>query len=70
MKNICKWYEKSTKNSKLDREKTNKQTKNNNNDKKKNTPSYSQRQGQHYDIYKKICLTLKTEKNEEGAPNL
>ena len=21
-------------------------------------------------IYKKICLTLKTEKNEEGAPNL
>ena len=55
-KYICKWYEKLTKNSKLDREKTKKQTKNNNNnDKKKNTPSYSQRQGQHYDIYKKYA---------------
>ena len=35
MKNICKWYEKLTNNSKLDREKTNKQTKNNNNNDKK-----------------------------------
>ena len=68
MKNICKWYEKLTKNSKLDREKTNKQT-----NKKQ------QQQGQekkihhriHKDkcntmIYKKICLTLKTEKKWGG----
>ena len=38
----------------------------------KKKPSYSQRQGQYYDIYiKKICLTLnKPRKNEEGALNL
>ena len=58
MKNICKWYEKLTKNSKFDKEKTNKLTKKKQQQQRqeKKKPSYSQRQGQHYDILKKIYM--------------
>ena len=58
MKNICKWYEKLTKNSKFDKEKTNKLTKKKTTTTttRKKKPSYSQRQGQHYDILKKIYM--------------
>ena len=46
-----------TKNSKFDRKKTTTTTKT------KNTPSYSQRQGQHYDIKKNMPNLKKPEKN-------
>ena len=60
MKNICKWYEKLTKNSKLDREKTNKQT---------NKKQQQQRQEKkiHHRIHKDKGNTMIYKKN---MPNL
>ena len=51
MKNICKWYEKLTKNSKFDKENQTKKQKTTTTTTRKKKPSYSQRQGQYYDIY-------------------
>ena len=69
MKNICKWYEKLTKNSKLDREKTNKQTN------KKQQQKWQEKKIHHRIhkdkgntmIYKKICLTFKNRKKMRRA---
>ena len=61
--NICKWYEKLTKNSNFDKNKNEKQQQHQRQEKKHTIAS--QRQWQHYDI-RKIWLTLETGKKWGG----